>query len=94
MHRLIAKDPRNAERIFPYIGGEEVNDSPTHAHHRYVINFEDFPMRRNENGNSWFRLTEETQRAQLRAGIVAPDYPNPVASDWPDLLSIVDEMKR
>ena len=29
MHRLIAKEPRNAERIFPYIGGEEVNDSPT-----------------------------------------------------------------
>jgi hypothetical protein len=39
MHRLIAKNPRNAERIFPYLGGEEVNDSPTHTHHRYVINF-------------------------------------------------------
>jgi len=39
MHELIQKDPRNAERIFPYIGGEEVNDSPTHGHHRYVINF-------------------------------------------------------
>jgi hypothetical protein len=39
MHRLIAKDPRNAERIFPYIGGEEVNTSPTHSPHRYVINF-------------------------------------------------------
>jgi hypothetical protein len=39
MHRLVAKDPRNAERIFPYIGGEEVNTSPTHAHHRWVINF-------------------------------------------------------
>jgi hypothetical protein len=39
MHRLIEKDPRNQERIFPYIGGEEVNSSPTHAHHRYVINF-------------------------------------------------------
>ncbi|HMV65290.1 MAG TPA: N-6 DNA methylase [Myxococcota bacterium] len=39
MHRLIAADPRNAERIFPYIGGEEVNDSPTHAHRRYVIHF-------------------------------------------------------
>ena len=38
MHRLIEKDSRNAERIFPYIGGEEVNSSPTHAHHRYVIN--------------------------------------------------------
>ena len=39
MHELIAKDKRNAERIFPYIGGEEVNDSPRTAHHRYVINF-------------------------------------------------------
>lgn len=39
MHRLIEKDPRNAERIFPYLGGEEVNSSPTHAHRRYVINF-------------------------------------------------------
>ena len=41
MHRLIEKDPRNQERIFPYIGGEEVNSSPTHQHHRYVINFGD-----------------------------------------------------
>ena len=46
MHALIAKDPRNAERIFPYIGGEEVNNSPTHAHHRYVIDFADFPLKR------------------------------------------------
>jgi len=37
--RLIAKDPRNAERIFPYIGGQEINTSPTQSHHRYVINF-------------------------------------------------------
>jgi len=41
MERLIAQDPRNGERIFPYIGGEEVNDSPMHAHRRYVINFRD-----------------------------------------------------
>ena len=39
MNCLIEKDPKNAERIFPYIGGEEVNSSPTHSHHRYVINF-------------------------------------------------------
>ena len=39
MQRLIEKDPRNQECIFPYIGGEEVNSSPTHAYHRYVINF-------------------------------------------------------
>ena len=39
MQRLIAENPRDAEVIFPYIGGDEVNDSPTHAYHRYVINF-------------------------------------------------------
>jgi len=39
MHRLIEQNPKNADRIFPYIGGEEVNSSPTHAHNRYVINF-------------------------------------------------------
>jgi len=39
MHELIQKNPRNAERILPYIGGEEVNGSPTQMHHRYVINF-------------------------------------------------------
>ena len=39
MRRLIAERPENAEVILPYIGGEEVNTSPTHAHHRYIINF-------------------------------------------------------
>jgi hypothetical protein len=41
MERLIAMNNRNAERIFPYIGGLEINTSPTQSHHRYVINFED-----------------------------------------------------
>jgi hypothetical protein len=41
MERLISENPKNAEVIFPYIGGKEVNDSPSHAHHRYVINFGD-----------------------------------------------------
>ena len=44
MRRLIEADPRNRKVIFPYIGGEEVNTSPTHAHHRYVINFRDWPL--------------------------------------------------
>ncbi len=39
MQRLVESDRRNQEVIFPYIGGEEVNTSPTHAHHRFVINF-------------------------------------------------------
>ncbi len=39
MRRLIDEDSRNREVIFPYIGGEEVNTSPTQTHDRYVINF-------------------------------------------------------
>ena len=41
MQRLIAKDPKNQGVIFPLIGAEEVNSSPTHIHHRYVINFDE-----------------------------------------------------
>src|SRR5690606_29867167 len=95
MRALIAKDPRNAERIFPYIGGEEVNNSPTHAHHRYVIDFADFPLRRDPSLLSWFlhegtEACEKRRREWLRDGVVPGDYPDPVAADWPDLLEIVE----
>ncbi len=39
MSELIHRDKRNAQCIFPYLSGDEVNDSPTHQHYRYVINF-------------------------------------------------------
>lgn len=38
---LVARDPRNAACIRPYIGGEELNASPTQAHARYVIDLGD-----------------------------------------------------
>jgi hypothetical protein len=41
MRALIERSAHNGARIFPYLGGEEVNSSPTHAPHRYAINFED-----------------------------------------------------
>ncbi|WP_395711482.1 hypothetical protein [Reyranella sp.] len=45
MRRLIATNPRNQERIFPYIGGEEVNNDPEQKPHRYVIDFFDRPLK-------------------------------------------------
>jgi hypothetical protein len=68
MHRLIAENPRNAEVIFPYIGGEEVNDSPSHAHRRYVINFGE--MSEAEARAAWpklMRIVEEKVRPQRLA---------------------------
>ena len=41
MDRLIKENPANADVIVPYIGGQEVNTSPTQSHHRYVISFGD-----------------------------------------------------
>ena len=91
MRRLIEKEPRNAERIFPYIGGEEINDSSTHAHIRYVINFGDFPLRRENLNGLWTKASYQQRNEWLRCGIVPLDYPEPVAADWPDLLTIVEE---
>ena len=90
MDRLIAKDPRNREVIFPYLGGKELNQSPTHAHHRYVINFRDWPLRREDLGDKWSEADKKQRRAWLRTGIVPLDYPDRVAADYPDLLSIVE----
>ena len=39
MHELLAKDARNAERVRPYMGGEEMLNSPTISVSRYVIDF-------------------------------------------------------
>ena len=94
MHRLIAQDQRNAERIFPYLGGEEVNTSPTHAHHRWCIDFNDFPLRRDPSLPSWFlnsgtEACDKRRRDWLRDGFVPGDYPGPVAEDWPELIEIV-----
>src|SRR5439155_8595963 len=47
---LVRKNPRNAERTFPYLGGEEVNASPTQAFERYVINFGDMSL---EEAGRW-----------------------------------------
>ena len=89
MGRLVEEDPRNRDAIFPYIGGEEVNNSPTHAHHRYVINFKDWPLRRDDLQEPWAGADDDRRRAWLRRGIVPLDYPDPVAADWPELLAIL-----
>ena len=91
MHRLIEEEPRNRDAIFPYIGGEEVNTSPTHANHRYVINFQGYPLRREDFGELWTAAEEDRRREWLRSGIVPLDYPDPVAADWPQLLAIVED---
>jgi hypothetical protein len=89
MRALIAKDPRNAQRIFPIIGGDEVNTDPEHRFNRYVIDFFDRPLRREESLKPWAGM-DDSEIADCRAnGIVPADYSGEVAEDWPDLVGIV-----
>jgi len=72
MQRLISHNPRNQARIFPYLGGEEMNSSPTHSHHRYVINFGDLTE---EEARAWpdlLRIVEEKVKGTRGKHSTAP----------------------
>ena len=90
MDALIEKDPRNAERVKSYLGGEEINNHPEHKHHRYVIDFEDLPLRRDPELKLWGEASDAERTYMLRKGVVPRDYNEPVAADWPDLLEILE----
>ncbi|MCF7963403.1 MAG: hypothetical protein K9M08_21905, partial [Pirellula sp.] len=94
IERLKKKDPRNADRIFPYIGGEQVNDHPTQEPSRYVINFEDWPLERQKFDVDWTSASAIQRRDWIREGRVPLDYPGEVAADYPDLLEIVETRVR
>jgi hypothetical protein len=94
MSTLINRSGRNAERIFPYIGGEEVNSDPRHAYHRYVIDFSDFPLMKDSGLPSWASGDSRDREKWLRDGIVPFDYPGSVAADWPDLLKVVERLVK
>ena len=77
-------------RSFLTSAARMVNTSPTHAHHRYVINFRDWPLRRADLGVTWRDVDDGRRRDWRRDGLVPLDYPGPVAADWPELLEIVE----
>ncbi len=56
---LVAKDARNAERTFPYLGGQEVNTSPTQSFDRYVINFGQMTLEEAERWPDLLQIVRE-----------------------------------
>ncbi|MCC6876490.1 MAG: N-6 DNA methylase, partial [Sandaracinaceae bacterium] len=66
---LLARNPHNDARIFPYLGGEEVNSSPTRSHERYVISFAQMPLREAERWPDLLSIVREKvkpERDRLR----------------------------
>jgi hypothetical protein len=87
---LIAGNPNNADCLFPYLNGEDLNSRPDQSPSRWVINFHDWPLNRTAEG-FWLTADKEERKAWLREGIVPRDYSEPVVADYPDLLAIIEE---
>ena len=93
--RFFLENPRNLrpQAVLLYVGiaGSGLNTAPTQAHHRYAINFRDYPLTRSDLGKLWHDADRSIRRAWAAKGIAPVDYPGPVAEDWPDLLAVVEE---
>lgn len=90
----IARDPRNAEVLFPYLNGEDLNSHPNQQASRWVINFWDWPLERSVEDGSWAAAGERQRELWLREGRVPIDYPGRVAADFPALLEIVRRLVK
>ena len=67
LERLLADEPRASQIVMPFLGADEVSNSPRHAPHRHVINFGDMPLRRSPAG------------PEGTTGAVAEDWPQALA---------------
>lgn len=62
--RMLDADPKNAEVIFPYINGDDLNSDPEQRPSRWVINFWDWPEERAKAYQlPWHRI-EKTVKAE------------------------------
>jgi len=64
MNELVRRDPRNAQRIRPYLGGEEMLRSPTQTPSRYVIDFGEMTENEARQWPDLIKILEEKVRPQ------------------------------
>ena len=58
-YELIDRDPKNADVLFPYLGGEDLNGSPTQTSPRWIVNFFDWSEERARSYPDCFAIVEE-----------------------------------
>lgn len=61
---LIEKDPKNADVLFPYLNGEDLNSAPFQRPSRWVINFFDWPIERAMQYPDLFSIVEAKVRPE------------------------------
>jgi hypothetical protein len=69
---LLSKDPRNADCLFPYLNGEDLNSHPEQQPSRWVICFQDWPLERARHYPDLLQIVEQKvkpEREKLRDGV-------------------------
>ncbi len=61
---LLAKDPRNADCLFPYLNGEDLNSHPEQKPSRWVICFHDWDLERAQQYPDLLRIVEVQVKPQ------------------------------
>lgn len=70
---LITKDPRNADVLQPYLGGDDINQSPTHTAARWIINFHDWSEADAKTYPDCYAIVEEKVKPE-RTKLLAKAY--------------------
>jgi hypothetical protein len=64
--RLIRKDHKNEEVLFPYLNGADLNSNPDQSPSRWVINFFDWPKSKAKNYPDCFQIIEKQVKPERR----------------------------
>ena len=80
--QLLAADPRNVARIRPYLGGEQLNGSPTQTFDRYAIDFGDLTLARAEAWPDLLARVREQVKPQRERLADNPDGRRRKANWW------------
>ncbi len=76
---LIARDPRNADALAPYVIGKDVNQRPNHSASRWIINFRDWPFDRAETYPDLIDIIRNKVKPERDK---LPDYKRRVRDAW------------
>jgi hypothetical protein len=74
MRDLLAKSPKNSERIFPFLGGDDLLTDPRHRPSRYIIDFFGVTESRLDNWPDLVRIIREKVKEE-RAGTRLTELP-------------------
>lgn len=93
---LIRRDSRNAEVLFPYVNGQDLNSRPDCSASRWVINFHDWPLERARGYRDIFQIAEREVRAErLKSSYkIYRDYWWQYARRGPERLSAMAGLHR